>query len=146
MPTNIYGPGDNFDPETSHVIPGMMTRMYEAKLRGDREFTIWWTGNTRREFLYVTDLADAIVWVLENYAEKQFLNVGTGLDISINELAQLLKKYIWYEGEFVHDLSKPDGFPKKLLDVSKLTTLGWQSQVSFEAWLRKTYEWFLQNH
>ncbi len=144
MPTNIYGPGDNFDPDTSHVIPGMMTRMYEAKMRGDTEFTIWWTGDTRREFLYVTDLADAVVWLLENYEEKQFLNVGTGVDISINELAEILKELIWYEGKFVHDISKPDGFPKKLLDVSKIESLWWKSKVKVMDWLKNTYEWFLE--
>lgn len=144
MPTNIYGPGDNFDPETCHVIPGMMNRMYNAKIKGDKEFTIWGTGNTCREFLFVTDLAEAIVWVLENYEEKQFLNIGTGQDISVNNLADLLKEIIGYEGEFIHDLSKPDWFPKKLLDVSKLSALGWNSHTSMKEWLQKTYEWFLE--
>ncbi len=144
MPTNIYGPGDNFDPVTCHVIPGMMNRMYDAKLRGDKEFIIWWTGNTCREFLFVTDLAEAIVWVLENYEEKQFLNIGTWQDISVNDLAELLKNIIWYEGEFIHDLSKPDGFPRKLLDVSRVNTLGWKSHTMIEEGLKKTYEWFLE--
>lgn len=145
MPTNIYGPGDNFDPETCHVIPGMINRMYEAKMRGDKEFTIWWTGNTRREFLYVTDLADSIVWVLENYEEKQFLNIWTGEDISVNELAHILKEIIGYKGDFIHDLSKPDGFPRKLLDVSKLEDLGWNSHTHIKEGLQQTYEWFLKN-
>lgn len=144
MPTNVYGPGDHFDPETSHVIPGMMGRMYDAKLRGDKEFTIWWTGETRREFLYVDDLADAVIWIFGNYNEKEFVNIWTGEDISINDLAQLLKKIIWYEGEFVHDLSKPDGFPRKLLDVSRINSLGWGSTTSIEEWLRETYQWFLE--
>lgn len=143
MPTNIYGPGDHFDPNTSHVIPGMIHRMYEAKMRGDREFMIWGTGNTRREFLYVDDLAEAVVWMLENYETKEFVNIWTGKDISINELAEMLKEIIGYTWTFVHDTSKPDGFPQKLLDVSRLTEKWWTSSTDFTAWLRNTYEYYL---
>jgi GDP-L-fucose synthase len=146
MPTNIYGPGDHFDPESSHVIPGMIRRMHEAKLAWDTEFTIWWTGTTRREFLYVEDLAEAAVWMLENYDQKEFLNVGTGEDVSINELAEMLQWIVGYDGKFVHDTSKPDGFPRKLLEVSRLRHLWWKAKTSLETGLRKTYEWFLQNH
>jgi GDP-L-fucose synthase len=143
MPTNIYGPGDHFDPDTSHVIPGMIRRMYGAKKNGDKEFPIWWTGMTRREFLYVDDLADAVVWMLENYTEKEFINVWTGEDISITELAQLIKGITGYDGELVFDTSKPDGFPRKLLDVSKLTERWWHHKTQLSLWLQNTYEHFL---
>lgn len=120
MPTNVYGPGDHFDSDNSHVIPGMIRRMHEAKQNNDPDFLIWGSGNTRREFLYVEDLAEAVVWMLENYEEKEFVNIGTGEDISINELAVLLKEIIEYQGVFAHDTKKPDGFPKKLLDITRL--------------------------
>jgi GDP-L-fucose synthase len=145
MPTNIYGVGDSFDPEHSHVIPGLMKRMHDAKLAKTPQVEIWGTGNTRREFLYVDDAADAILWLMENYDEPQFLNVGTGEDISIKELAHLMKDVVGYEGELFFDTSKPDGFPRKLLDVSKLNKLGWKHQTSFEDGLKTTYEWFLAN-
>lgn len=145
MPTNIYGPWDNFDPLTCHVIPWMMSRMHEATIRWDKEFVIWWTGETRREFMFVEDIADAIVWASEKYEDKQFLNVGTWIDISINELAAILKEIIGYKGTFTHDISKPDGFPRKLLDVSRIHEAWWEHKIKFEDWLRTTYDWYLKN-
>ena len=145
MPTNIYGENDDFNPETSHVIPSLIRRMHEAKVANDASVVIWGTGQSRREFLHVDDLADAIVWLLENYNEKQFLNVGTGKDISIKELAFIIKELVGYNGELVFDSTKPDGMPKKLLDTSKLTEKGWTPQISFDEGIAKTYAWYLEN-
>ena len=145
MPTNIYGIGDTFDPEKSHVIPALIRRMHEAQVNQTPEVVIWGSGNTRREFLYVDDAADAIVWLLENYDDPDFLNVGTGEDISIKELAEIIKGVVGYEGKLVYDTTKPDGFPRKLLDVSKLTKLGWKYSTPFEKGLKTTYEWYLKN-
>ena len=144
MPTNIYGPGDNFDPETSHVIPSLMKKMHEAKLANLPEISIWGSGQSRREFLHVDDLADAVVWLMNNYDGQDFLNVGTGQDISIKELAELLKKVVGYEGNLVFDTSKPDGMLKRLLEVSKMTNLGWQAKIVFETGLREMYQSFLR--
>jgi GDP-L-fucose synthase len=144
MPTNIYGEGDHFDPETSHVIPSLLLRMHEAKEAGNPEVVIWGTGNSRREFLHVDDLADAIVWLLGNYDQKQFLNIGTGEDISIKELAELIKEIVGYAGELVFDASKPDGMPRKLLDVSRLHEAGWHHNIKFHEGLQRTYEWYLK--
>lgn len=145
MPTNIYGENDNFDPETSHVIPSLIRRIHEAKIQNAPEVIIWGTGTSRREFLHVDDLADAVVWLLENYNNKQFLNIGTGEDISIKELAFAIKDLVGYEGELVFDATKPDGMPKKLLDVSKLHHAGWHHTIKFDEGLRRTYEWYLSN-
>lgn len=142
MPTNIYGPGDNFDPESSHVIPGLIRRMHEAQENNTPEVVIWWTGNSRREFLYVDDLANACLWLVENYTQKDFLNIGTGEDISIKELAFMLKDITGYKWELVFDTDKPDGMPKKLLDVSKVNSLGWKHTTDFESGLKNTYEFF----
>lgn len=143
MPTNIYGEGDNFDPETSHVIPALMQRMHKAKLDNTPEVVIWGSGVSRREFLHVNDLANCIVWLIENYAEKQFLNIGTGEDISIKELALKMQKIIGYKGKLVFDTTKPDGMPKKLLDVSLLHKAGWKHSIDFDEGLKETYKWFL---
>jgi len=143
MPTNIYGPGDNFDPETSHVIPSLIRRMYEAKELGLQTVEIWGTGNSRREFLYVDDLANSIVWLLNNYGSKDFLNIGTGEDISIKELAETIKLLIGFKGELIFDSTKPDGMPKKLLDVSKANNAGWRYKTNFEEGLKKTVDWYL---
>jgi len=143
MPTNIYGPGDNFDPETSHVIPSLMRKMYEAKLANSPEIIIWGSGKSLREFLHVDDLADAVVWLMNNYDSKDFLNVGTGQDISIKELAFLLKGIVGYQGDLVFDTSKPDGMLKRMLEVSKLTNLGWKAKIDFETGLREMYKSFL---
>lgn len=142
MPTNIYGENDNFNPETSHVIPSLINRMHEAKVNKVDEVIIWGTGVSRREFLHVDDLADAIVWLLSNYNDKQFLNIGTGTDVSIKELAELVKEIIGYEGTLVFDATKPDGMPKKLLDVSKLNETGWKNKIELREGLARTYEWY----
>lgn len=143
MPTNIYGPGDNFDPEHSHVIPGLIRRMHEAKLNFQSEVVIWWSGNSRREFLYVEDLAQACVWLMNNYSDKQFLNIGTGEDIGIKELAYTIRDIVWYTGELVFDTSKPDGMPKKLLDVTKIQKAWWQHNTELIFWLKQAYQFFL---
>jgi GDP-L-fucose synthase len=145
MPTNIYGENDNFNPDTSHVIPSLIHRMHEAKVDKAPQVVVWGTGNSRREFLHVDDLADAIVWLLENYEEKQFLNIGTGEDISIKELAEIIKRLVGYDGNLVFDATKPDGMPRKLLDVSKLHATGWRHKISFEEGLKRTYDWYLEN-
>jgi GDP-L-fucose synthase len=145
MPTNIYGENDNFNPDTSHVIPSLIHRMHEAKVGKAQQVVVWGTGNSRREFLHVDDLADAIVWLLENYEEKQFLNIGTGEDISIKELAEIIKRLVGYDGNLVFDATKPDGMPRKLLDVSKLHATGWRHKISFEEGLKRTYDWYLEN-
>lgn len=144
MPTNIYWPWDNFDPESSHVIPWLMRRMHEAKVNNAESITIWWSWESRREFLYVDDLANACIWLLQHYNQKEFLNIWTWEDVSIKELAFILKDLIWYDGELVFDTSKPDGMPKKLLDVSEIHTAWWQYKTSFITWLQKTYEYFKQ--
>lgn len=142
MPTNIYWTGDNFDPESSHVIPWLMRRMYEAKINNHESITIWWSWESRREFLYVDDLADACLWLLKDYSQKDFLNIWTGEDISIKELAFILKKLIWYDGDLVFDITKPDGMPRKLLDVSKVNDLWRKYKTNFIDWLQETYEYF----
>ncbi len=145
MPTNIYGENDNFDPETSHVIPSLIRRIHEAKVADSPEVVIWGTGTSRREFLHVDDLAGAVVWLIENYKDKQFLNIGTGEDISIKELAFKIKDLVGYNGELVFDATKPDGMPKKLLDVSKLHKAGWHHNIEFDQGLKRTYDWYLAN-
>ncbi len=142
MPTNIYGPWDNFNPESSHVIPWLIRRMHEAKENNLKEVVIWWTWKSRREFLYVNDLAESIVWLMENYNDKDFLNIWTWEDISIKELAFLIKDLIWYNWELNFDITKPDWMPKKLLDVSKINNLWWKYETNFINWLKKTYEYF----
>ena len=145
MPTNIYGPWDNFDPETSHVIPWLMKRIYDAKQDNSEEVVIWWSWESRREFLYVEDLSDACLWLLDNYSGNDFLNVWTGIDISIKELAYELKKIIWYKGNLTFDTSKPDGMPKKLLDISRIEKAWWKHTINLSEWLNKTYDWYLNN-
>lgn len=144
MPTNVYGERDNFDPETSHVIPSLIRRMHEAVVSGSAEVVIWGTGTSRREFLHVDDLADAVVWLLSNYEEKQFLNVGTGEDISIRELAELVKEIVGYRGKLVFDVTKPDGVPRKLLDVSRLHAAGWKHKIALREGLQRTFQWYRQ--
>ncbi|MGW5477017.1 GDP-L-fucose synthase family protein [Streptomyces sp. NPDC004008] len=143
MPTNIYGEGDNFDPETSHVIPALLRRMHEAREAGAPEVVIWGTGESRREFLHVEDLADAVLWLLAHHRAKQFLNVGTGQDISVRELAERIRRLVGYEGALVFDASEPDGMPRKALDVSALHAAGWHHRIGFEEGLRRTYDWYL---
>lgn len=143
MPTNLYGPHDNYHPENSHVMPAMIRRFHEAKAAGSKSVTVWGTGTPRREFLYVDDLADACLFLMNNYSGQEALNIGTGKEISISELASTVKKIIGYEGDIVYDRSKPDGTPRKLLDVSKLEALGWKYKTELEAGIRLAYEDFL---
>ncbi|HEX3684201.1 MAG TPA: GDP-L-fucose synthase [Bryobacteraceae bacterium] len=145
MPTNLYGPGDNYNLETSHVLPALIRKIHEAREQGRPEVAIWGTGNARREFLHVDDLATAAVFLMQHYHEREIVNVGTGEDVTIAELAQLIAHSIGYEGRFVFDTSKPDGTPRKLLDVSRLHALGWRHAISLEAGIRSTYTWFLEN-
>jgi GDP-L-fucose synthase len=144
MPTNMYGPNDNYHPDHSHVIPGMMRRFHEAARTGAASVTVWGTGSPRREFLYSDDFAEAALTVMENYDQPEFLNVGTGEDVTIKELAYTMAKVVGFKGEVIFDSSKPDGTPRKVLDVSKVKTLGWEPQISLEVGLKLAYEWALQ--
>lgn len=145
IPTNLYGPNDNFSPEAGHVIPGLMERMHSAKVKNDPTFPVWGTGNVKREFLYVDDFADAIFFLLEDYDKPEFLNIGTGDDLMIRELAEKLQKVIGYKGQLVFDTSKPDGMPRKWLDVSKLHALGWKHSISLDDGLQMTYDWYVKH-
>lgn len=143
MPTNLYGPGDNFDLHNSHVLPAMIRKFHEAKLNHEPEVVIWGTGTPRREFLHVDDMASATVYLMDNYSAEEHVNVGVGEDLSILELAGLVRDVVGYEGKIVHDLSKPDGTPRKLLDITRLRSLGWSARISLEEGVRATYTWFL---
>jgi len=145
MPTNLYGPFDNFDLQTSHVLPALLRKTHEAKAAGAVELKIWGTGTALREFLHVDDLADACVFLMERYAGEEFFNVGTGTDVSINQLAERIAAIVGWQGRFVHELDKPDGTPRKLMDVSRLKDLGWTARIGLDDGLRTTYDWFLQN-
>lgn len=145
MPTNLYGPGDNFDLESSHVLPAMMRRFHEAKLRGDKTLAIWGTGTPRREFMHVEDMAEATVHVMRNYSDPVHINVGVGEDLTILELAQLVANVVGFKGEILTDPSKPDGTPRKLLDVSKLAGLGWKPRIALEDGIASTYRWFVRS-
>jgi GDP-L-fucose synthase len=143
MPTNLYGPGDNYHPEHSHVVAALIRRFHEAKLKREAKVVVWGTGTPRREFLYVDDFADACVFVLKNYSDAQFINIGVGEDIPIADLALLVAEVIGFRGELVYDTSKPDGTPRKLLDVSRLSSMGWRAKVPLREGLAKAYEDFL---
>ena len=143
MPTNLYGPGDNYHPEHSHVPAALIRRMHEAKLAGARTVTIWGTGKPYREFLFVDDLADACVFVLKNYSDMGFLNVGTGEDITVAEFARLVGEVVGFKGELAFDTTRPDGTPRKLLDVSRLTALGWRARTDLRTGLVAAYRDFL---
>jgi GDP-L-fucose synthase len=143
MPTNLYGPGDNFDLQTSHVLPALIRRFHEAKLQRAPSVTLWGTGSPKREFLHVDDLAAAAIFLMQNYNEKQFVNVGVGADISVADLAKQVAAIVEYPGSISFDSSKPDGTPRKLLDVTRLHSLGWQHSVPLEEGIRSTYKWFL---
>jgi len=154
MPTNLYGQGDNFHYENSHVIPALIRRFHDAKMRGDTEVVVWGTGNANREFLHVDDMAAASLFVLQldsdvyksNTSEMlSHINVGTGVDCSIREMAETVKRVVGFGGKLVFDISKPDGPPRKLLDVSRLKAMGWQSAISLEDGLASTYQWFIDN-
>lgn len=145
MPTNLYGPGDNFDLETSHVLPALIRKFHEAKVNNQKTVTLWGTGEPFREFLYVDDLAEACLLLMGQYSVDEigeFINVGTGKDISIKDLAVLIRGIVGFQGEIRQDVSKPDGTPKKLLDVSRIRSLGWSAKTSLEEGIRKTYEFF----
>jgi GDP-L-fucose synthase len=142
MPTNLYGPGDNFDLQNSHVLPALIRRFHEAKVRGDESVTVWGTGTPRREFLHVDDLADAILYLLQAYDAEPIVNIGWGDDVTIRELAGLVMSAIGYSGRLIFDATKPDGTPRKLLDVSRLTGLGWQPRILLKDGIERTYAWF----
>ena len=146
MPTNLYGPGDNFDPQTSHVLPALLRKFHEAKLAGLDSVTLWGSGTPRREFLHVDDLAKAVLFLLQGYDEDTAINVGTGVDIEISELASLISEVTNFKGSIAWDTSKPDGTPRKLLDVSRINQLGWNSEILLTDGIKSTYEWFVQNH
>jgi GDP-L-fucose synthase len=140
MPTNLYGPNDNFDLKNSHVLPALIRKFHEAKAENKPSVEIWGTGSPKREFLYVDDVADACYYLMQNYDEKGFVNIGCGEDISILDLAKLVKNIVGYEGEITHDLSKPDGTPRKLMDVSRLFGTGWKPTVNLEEGIKRVYE------
>ena len=140
MPTNLYGPNDNYDLNNSHVLPALIRKFHEAKLSGAASVTLWGTGKPRREFLHVDDLAEACVFLMHNYHEEGLVNIGTGEDIEIGELARMVSRIVGFEGEIVHDLSKPDGTPRKLMDVSKLHGLGWKHAINLESGIKSVYE------
>ena len=140
MPTNLYGPGDNYDLKNSHVLPALLRKFHEAKLNGEPTVTVWGTGKPRREFLHADDLAEACLFLMDNYDSPEIINIGVGKDISIGEMAQMIKNITGYEGEIVFDASMPDGTFRKLLDVSKLNGLGWEAKIGFEEGVRSTYE------
>jgi GDP-L-fucose synthase len=145
MPTNLYGPGDNFDLQNSHVLPALIRRFHEAKLRGDETMSIWGTGTPRREFLHVDDLADAVIYLLKNYDDEAIVNIGWGEDVTIRDLAELVMTASGYQGRLVFDPSKPDGTPRKLLDTTRLTALGWRPKIPLKAGIESTYAWFREH-
>lgn len=145
MPTNLYGPGDNFDLQSSHVLPALIRKVHEAKLRGDPSITIWGTGTPLREFLHADDCADALVFLLKNYSEDEHVNVGSGADVSIADLAAIVCDVVGYSGGIEHDLSKPDGTPRKLMSADKLRAMGWTPKIPLEDGITSTYRWFLEN-
>lgn len=145
MPTNLYGPNDNFDLETSHALAAILRKFHEAKINNKPYVEVWGTGNPRREFLHVDDLADAVLHLMNNYDGKEPINIGTGEDLTIKELAQLVKEVVGYEGEIRFDTTKPDGTPRKLLDVTRLHNTGWRHKIELEEGLELTYQWFKEN-
>jgi GDP-L-fucose synthase len=146
MPTNLYGINDNFDTENAHVIPALIRKFHEAKIRGLSSAVVWGTGSARREFLYVDDLADACLYLMDNYMSSEIINVGWGEDISVKDLALLVKEVTGYGGDLVFDTSMPDGTPRKLLDISRLDNLGWHAKVKLEDGLKATYRWYRENY
>src|SRR5213596_2168365 len=145
MPTNLYGANDNFALETSHALPALIRKAHEAKVRKDQKLTVWGTGKPRREFLHVDDLASACLLLLEKYDSPEIINIGCGEDITIRELAELICDVVGFDGELVWDKTKPDGMPRKLLDVTRIRALGWQPTISLRKGIAQTYEWFLAN-
>jgi GDP-L-fucose synthase len=143
MPTNLYGPGDNFDLQNSHVLPALIRRFHEARERGDGEVVVWGTGTPRREFLHVDDLARAVVFLMRTYDEGEIVNVGCGSDVSIRELAEMVAGVVGYRGQIRFDTSKPDGTPRKLLDVARVTALGWRPEIGLREGIESTFQWYL---
>ena len=144
MPTNLYGPNDNFDPETSHVLPAMIRKFHDAKASSNRKVVLWGTGKPKREFLHVDDLADACVYLMNNYDRSEIINIGTGEDISIKKLAEIIKRIVGFRGNIKWDIKKPDGTPRKLLNVNRLHNLGWKHKINLEDGIRITYRWFIK--
>jgi GDP-L-fucose synthase len=144
MPTNLYGPGDNFDLQSSHVIPALIAKAHAAK-RDGAEIPVWGTGSPRREFLHVDDLADAVVFLMKNYSDEEHVNVGAGYDVTIREVAELIARAVGVEASLRFDATKPDGMPRKLLDSSKLLAMGWKPSIALDAGLRHAYEWFMRH-
>lgn len=145
MPTNLYGPGDNFDLESSHVLPALMRKFHDARLAGTRDVVVWGSGTPRREFLHVDDLADACLYLMEHYEEAEHINVGTGVDVTIRELAETVRDVVHPGAELVFDATKPDGSPRKLLNVDKLSSLGWKASTQLHDGIETTYSWFLES-
>ncbi|HYX26731.1 MAG TPA: GDP-L-fucose synthase, partial [Thermoanaerobaculia bacterium] len=146
MPTNLYGPHDNFDLQSSHVLPALMRKLHDARMAGSGEVTVWGTGSPRREFLHVDDLADACLFLMRHYEEDEHVNVGTGEDLSIRELAEVIREVVDPGVRLVFDPAKPDGTPRKLLDVSRLHALGWRHRIGLREGIESTYEWFRESH
>jgi GDP-L-fucose synthase len=147
MPTNLYGPNDNFNLKNSHVLPALIRKFHEAKIRGDESIELWGTGTAKREFLFVDDLSEALVFLMNNYNDcKEHINIGMGEDIIIKDLANLIKEIVDYDGKIFWNVDYPDGTPQKLLDVSKINNLGWKAKIPLEDGLRKTYKWFVENY
>lgn len=146
MPTNLYGPGDNYDLQTSHVLPALLRKFHEAKRAGDATVTCWGSGTPMREFLHVNDMAEACLFLMDGYDEKPLVNVGTGTDVTIRELAETISRIVGFEGEIVWDSSKPDGTPRKLMDVSRINNLGWKHQIDLEEGIAQVYQDFLAAH
>lgn len=145
MPTNLYGPGDNFDLRSSHVVPALIRKAHEAKIAGSKSFEIWGSGKIRREFLHVDDCADALVLLLKHYDGYEHINVGSGADVTIEQLSHLVAEAVGFTGTITKDATKPDGTPQKLLDVSRLTAMGWTPRIDLQTGLRRTYEWYAEN-
>jgi GDP-L-fucose synthase len=145
MPTNLYGPGDNFDLQNSHVLPALIRRFHEAKVRGDERVVAWGSGTPRREFLHVADLADALLMLLERYNDESIINVGCGTDVSIRELCEIVMEVTGYRGRLEFDTTKPDGAPRKLLDVSRISALGWQPRIALRSGIEQVYGWYRAN-
>ncbi len=140
MPTNLYGPNDNYDLKNSHVLPALLRKFHEAKIAGHSEVVVWGSGNPRREFLHADDMADACVFLMKNYDQEGLINIGVGEDVSIKELAQMIKEIVDYNGKLVFDTSKPDGTPRKLMDVSKLSSLGWRASINLRTGIESVYK------
>lgn len=145
MPSNLYGPGDNFNLRNSHVLPALIRKLHEAKESNKDSVEVWGSGSPKREFVYIDDLADACLFLMNNYNDSEIINIGTGKDFSIKELAEIIKEKVGFKGEIKWDTSKPDGTPRKLLDVSKLKGLGWEQKIGLEEGIERTYDWFLDN-